>query len=80
MNLRTISDVEAATHALQFAVDTYLRAKGWKYTCANPASLWLWEKTLRDGRTVLVDSETALAFCRRTEIEADGATPRRGRR
>ncbi len=39
-----------------------LRRKGWKHTCNVPGSYWLWEKTLRDGRTVLVEQKLAVGI------------------
>ena len=42
--------------------NAFLRANGWKYTCDTPGSVWMWEKTISDGRTVLVGPELAVAF------------------
>lgn len=49
-------------HNLEEAKMQHLTAKGWKYTCKTPGSYWLWEKTLKDGRTVLVNIDMALAM------------------
>ncbi len=44
-----------------------LRDRGWSYTCSGPACLWLWEKAMPDGRTLLVDESTAMAIERFNE-------------
>lgn len=36
-----------------------LRMQGWKESCDHPGSLWLWEKTLDDGRVICVTESTA---------------------
>lgn len=46
-----------------------LRAAGWKHTSQTPGSRWMWEKTMPDGRTLLVSQETALAFAREDACE-----------
>lgn len=38
----------------------FLAKCGWKHTCSTPGSIWLFEKTIPDGRTILVDQSTAL--------------------
>lgn len=60
--LKNMDDVRYEREQLEFRVDAFLRTRGWKSTCSNPASLWLWERMLGDGRVVLVDKDTALAF------------------
>lgn len=62
VTLKTIDDVRSARESLEHDVDNMLRANGWRSTCMNPASLWLWQKTLADGRVMLVDKDTALMF------------------
>lgn len=42
--------------------DDFLRKAGWNYTCQVPGNLWLWEKSLPDGRTVLVEKAAAFAI------------------
>lgn len=37
-----------------------LEVSGWKETSKTPGSYWLWEKTLDDGRTLLVTEKMAL--------------------
>lgn len=39
---------------------TILEESGWVYTCDTPGSLWLYQKTLPDGRVVLCNASTAL--------------------
>ena len=45
---------EDSQEELDTVLHNELRSRGWKYTCANPGSLWMWEKKLHDGRTCLV--------------------------
>jgi hypothetical protein len=47
--------VASATRAL-------LIRQGWRRTRMNPARLWLWSKQFPDGRTILTDLGTAIAF------------------
>lgn len=65
-DLKTIHDVDSAREDVEYQIDAFLRARGWKSTCSNPASLWLWEKPLADGRVLLTDKGTAVAFERLT--------------
>lgn len=46
---------------------SYLRRRGWEYRCDNPASMWLWQKALPDGRTVCVAQDTALTMQERAD-------------
>lgn len=39
-----------------------LTERGWEYTSDTPGSVWLWEKKLADGRTLLVNTDTALTL------------------
>lgn len=64
--LETVQDIDSAREEVEFKVDAFLRARGWKSTCGNPASIWLWEKKLKDGRVLLADKDTALMFERLT--------------
>jgi hypothetical protein len=45
-----------------FARDRFLRRHGWQSVCNTPGSCWLWERKLRDGRTVLVSAELAFSM------------------
>ena len=58
--LKCIEDIENAREQLGFAVNDFLRRKGWQYTCETPGSLWLWKRALKDGRVMLVNEATAL--------------------
>lgn len=60
-----------ADHVVERAyepVAKILRARGWEYTSDSPGCYWLWQKKLKDGRTVLCTLETAVRF----EIEESG--------
>ena len=47
---------------LGFAEDAYLRSHGWTQTSNTPGCLWLWQKQTPDGRTLLVDKDTAISM------------------
>jgi hypothetical protein len=51
-----------ARNKLEEAEEAYLRANGWTYSSANPACLWMWQKTLPDGRTVMTLRAQAVTF------------------
>jgi hypothetical protein len=44
--------------------EKWLRSKGWTYTSSTPDYCWRWEKEW-NGRTILVDRDTALTFQQR---------------
>lgn len=56
----TTNKISEAEEALEQAKHSFLRQRGWEYTCNNPASTWLWTKALPDGRIVLVGQDTAV--------------------
>lgn len=45
---------------IDFRMDALLRKKGGNSTSRVPGSLWLWQKKLKDGRTVLVNKVSAI--------------------
>jgi hypothetical protein len=59
VTLREIAEAEARREDLE---EAYLRERGWKQTCATPGALWVWTKSLPDGRVVLVGRTQAIAF------------------
>jgi hypothetical protein len=66
VTLRQIAEAEAKREDLEKA---YLRERGWNQTRETPGSLWVWTKTLPDGRVVLVGRTEALAFAAALERE-----------
>jgi hypothetical protein len=50
VTLREIAEAEEKREELE---EAYLRERGWQQTCETPGSLWVWTKTLPDGRVVL---------------------------
>lgn len=52
-------EARAAREDIVSTCHLFLQKCGFTYTCKNPASLWLYERKLPDGRTVLVDKGTA---------------------
>jgi hypothetical protein len=67
MDFKSTTEIADAEEQHGFAVDAFLRASGWRQTCENPASLWLWETRLKDGRIVMVSRDTALTVQRALE-------------
>ncbi len=55
-----IEAYEDAEHDVDRLKETFLRERGWKFTCETPFSFWMWEKTLADGVRVLVDRPNAI--------------------
>ena len=51
--------IGAEYEALNHRVDKMMEKRGWKRTCKTPGSIWLWEKTMPDGRVILTDRGTA---------------------
>jgi hypothetical protein len=58
----TLRDIAEAEERREDLEEAYLRERGWKQTSETPGSLWVWTKTLPDGRIVLVGRTQALAF------------------
>ncbi len=56
------TEVRDAEHESEMKMNNFLRSKGWEYTSSNPGSIWLWEKKLPDGRTVLANSRLAFSL------------------
>jgi hypothetical protein len=75
VTLREISEVEAKREELE---EVYLRERGWTQTCETPGSLWVWTKTLPDGRVVLVGRTQALAFATAMECTERSGTSDHG--
>ena len=65
--------VDYVEEQIGFAVDRYLRRKGWKHTSSTPGCYWLWEKALPDGRVALVSRDIAVRFERNWEADAAAA-------
>ena len=59
--MTTPIDIDAAKEGIKRMEREYLREKGWKYTCDVPGSFWLWEKSLPDGRIVLLGTSLAIS-------------------
>jgi len=68
--LRQIAEAQSQTEELE---DAYLRERGWQHTCDTPGSLWVWSKTLPDGRVILTSKTQALAFASVMERTSSGA-------
>jgi hypothetical protein len=52
--------VQQAEDAFESAQSKLLRATGWAFKCDLPGSLWLWQKTMPDGRIVACAANTAI--------------------
>lgn len=57
-----IETLEKAQSDFDDMQDKYLREQGWEHKCDNPANIWFWQKTLADGRTLMMNKDTALFF------------------
>lgn len=60
--VKSMRDVEAAQEAAKHIESKFLTSRGWKYTCSTPGSVWMWEKKLPDGRTILTLQANALCI------------------
>jgi hypothetical protein len=70
----TLEEMSLEFDALKHKQKRILERRGWKETCATPGSVWMWEKRINDGRTILVSFETA--WCSESvaiEMEASSA-------
>lgn len=54
-----------AVHRVEYLRAELLRDHGWRYSCNNPAALWLWVKEI-DGVQYAVSADTALLFEEKT--------------
>jgi hypothetical protein len=68
VTLRQIAEAETTREDFE---EAYLRERGWRQTCETPGSLWVWTKTLPDGRVVLVGRTQAIAFAAAFEREEE---------
>ena len=57
-----LGDIRFLQQRVATATRVLLRKHGWRYSCLTPSHRWLWSKKLPDGRTILTDLSTALAF------------------
>lgn len=55
-------EVEYRHELITNEVDHVLRKRGWTHTSSTPGCLWMWEKKLPDGRTILTNRECAMRF------------------
>ena len=62
MPIRNFAQIDKAREQLEIIEAEFLEQRGWKLTCDTPGSLWLWTKTLPDGRVALVEMATAIMF------------------
>lgn len=54
-------EISDRTSDLESLKRRYLISKGWEHRCDNPASMWLWHKTI-DDMGYSVNMETAMLF------------------
>lgn len=59
---KRLAKIEELSEELAAANRSFLHHHGWNYTCDVPSSIWLWEKKLEDGRTILVSEGTAIGI------------------
>lgn len=73
-DLDSAEDADIQREHLGFRIAAYLREKGWKHTSSTPGCFWLWEKTLADGRVVLVNQDMAIGMQRDFEDAEEPAS------
>ncbi len=61
-DLKTAADFQDFQDALRHMQGAFLRRRGWSHTCSWPGALWLWEKTLPDGKHAACGLFTAMAI------------------
>lgn len=61
------SHIRRAKDDLEQLESNYLRQEGWEYSCRNPGSVWLWQRILPDGRTIVVGQQLAVSLATRLE-------------
>lgn len=66
---KKVRQIDEARESLQAQINTFLRSRGWVYTCDTPGSHWLWMKTL-NGQVLLVDQAYALSIERSVDSGA----------
>lgn len=59
-----IRELDAAEAAVDLAEHKALKRAGWKFTCNTPGGVWMAERTLEDGRVVLVSGDVAIRMTR----------------
>lgn len=60
--LDAFAAVQAAHAEASDSFEKILRRRGWEYTSSTPGCIWMWQKKLPDGRTILTNAETAKSF------------------
>lgn len=59
-------EIEFTREQLDFAVDRWLRSRGWESTCETPGSYWLWRREIK-GHKYLVDRSHAISIQRHVD-------------
>jgi predicted transcriptional regulator len=54
-----VDEASAARDDIELLERRFLIKCGFKYSCDTPGAMWLYERQLPDGRTFLVDANTA---------------------
>ena len=65
MKLHTTEQAIIETEDLALEIRNLLRSKGWRYHYDDTIKMWVWQKKLTDGRTILVgggDDRLALSY------------------
>lgn len=65
--MKRYGEIEKAELALNTAQNSFLRQRGWVMTCANPGSLWLWEKDI-NGKMFVCNRDVAVHIARTMEL------------
>lgn len=73
--LRAFADLADREGQIHIDRQKLLQKMGWEYTSDTPGSLWVYQKTLPDGRVAICNASTAeefeMANLDRTEFEEE---------
>lgn len=58
--LDACASISYESECIQTRKSSLLARRGWKMTCDTPGALWLYEKQLPDGKTVLCGLDLAI--------------------
>lgn len=60
-NIFTFFDeIESDHSSLKHESEKFMLSRGWQHTSSTPGCVWMWQKTLPDGRIILTNFSTAV--------------------
>ena len=60
--LEAAAKIDDESEELSHRLDVLLRKRGWKNHSKTPGCIWMWEKTMPDGRVILTNRANARSF------------------